>query len=82
MTDDITMALRRRAAAIAEAANERRMRERAESRLTILERTLIDVWCWTNDGHPHLELLLPILRGADEQVAVIAALETIEGNRP
>jgi len=79
MTDDLTKALRQRAAATHQLAAEIDRRERAETRLTILERTLIDVWRWTNDGHPHLELLLPILRQADGDIALIVALENLEG---
>ena len=71
MTDDLTAALRSRAGAL---ARERR----ATARLTVLESVLVDVWKWTNDGHPHLELLLPILNRAESQYKIIAALEALE----
>ena len=64
MTDDLARA-------------RRKLRE-ATARLDVLESTLIDVWRWTNDGHPHLELLIPILKAADAEYAVIAALDEVD----
>lgn len=50
------------------------MRERN----AILERALVNVWRWTNDGHPHLELLIPILRQTDEDYAALVALQELQ----
>lgn len=44
----------------------------------IYEQALADVWRWTNDGYPHLELLLPVLRAADADASLAKALDDLE----
>ncbi len=68
---DLARALRSRAAAHARAMN-------AEARVAVLESAMADVWRWTNDGHPHLELLLPILRRADREYELASVLDLIK----
>ena len=86
MTDQATMstskALRQRAGAMAAHAAAERRAVRAESKCELLETLLVDVWRWTNDGHPHLELLLPILRQADADYAALVALQQLEDGLP
>jgi hypothetical protein len=50
----------------------------AEARVAVLEAAMADVWRWTNDGHPHLDLLLPILRRADREYELASVLDSIE----
>lgn len=83
MSNDFTeinfrLALRRRAAAIAAHKAEVRKRERAEEQLLIFQEALANVWRWSNDEPLAVELLLPILREADSDVALIRALDAIE----
>ena len=72
------LALRRRAGAVAAHKAETRKRERAEEQLLIFQEALTNVWRWTHDGFPELELLLPILRSADSDAALIRALDEVE----
>ena len=63
------------------APRERPLKRRlkvAEERNAILEQALVNVWRWTNDGHPHLELLIPLLLQADRDSKVITELALIE----
>lgn len=76
------IALRRRAGAIAAQAAAERRAVRAEAKCELLETLLVDVWRWTNDGHPHLELLIPMLKKADSDYAALVALQELEDALP
>ena len=52
-----------------------------KERNSILERALVNVWRWTNDGHPHLELLVPVLRQTDEDYAALVALQELQDSQ-
>jgi hypothetical protein len=50
----------------------------AQARVRLLEEILVDVWRWTNDGHPHVELLTPMLERADTEYALLRELDALE----
>ena len=50
----------------------------AEDRNAVLEQALVNVWRWTNDGHPHLELLIPVLLQADRDAKALVELAALE----
>jgi len=83
MTNELTeenfhRALVRRASAIAMLKRETRKLRLVEARLAVCEQALVDVWRWTNDGHPDLESLLAILRASAAEANVLRALDQLE----
>lgn len=76
--ENFHQALRQRAGAVAAHRAEERKRKAVERRLQVIEDALAAVWQWTNDGHPDLSLLLPILRAADTDAALVRALDELE----
>jgi hypothetical protein len=53
----------------------------AQARVRLLEQILADVWRWTHTGHPHVELLTPILQRADIEYSLLAELDKLETDR-
>lgn len=56
-------------------------RKIAQARVKLLEEIIADVWRWTNDGHPHIELLIPVLERADKEYSLLRELDALEGAR-
>ncbi len=79
--ENFHLALRRRAAAIAALKAETQKRKTIKARLDVCEQALIDIWRWTNDGYPSLELLLPILNASAAEANVLRALDELEAVR-